>query len=129
MALERRHELDETQLAELHANRLWCAGDDGVELIACLSSCVHRGAALQPEQAEDLDIAILRLWNARRILCERSTRRRFGINRIRLAALTPQLSIGTVDLDDGHPGLPQRAREPGAIRTRALHTDAQRDSE
>lgn len=108
----------------MQADGLGCAGDDGMSLIAGLGPCVYRGSALQPEQSEDLDAAILCLWDARRVLRERGARSRLCINHIRLPALPSQLPIGSVHFDDVNPGIAQCPRQTSSLRTRALNAEA-----
>jgi hypothetical protein len=98
-----------------------------VQLIGRLGPGLHRRPSGQPQGADHLDLAIagFGLPNYRSGLDR--PRSRLGIDRIRLAASSPQLSVmavGTLDFDDGQATHTEPASQAGAITPGPLDPDS-----
>src|SRR2546425_12142975 len=95
-----------------------------MKLIARLRAGLHRRASRESQQADGFNHAVLALRRASRGARQRCPSRGLSIDGVGLPALTAELTIWTIHLNDADARRPKVACEPRAVAASTLHADA-----
>ena len=115
--------LRDGQVPQLFAQFLWGGGDQRVHLVGGLPLGDERGTARETQYADHLDVAVGRLRHDGGFAGQHLAGGRLGIDRVGLALVASQPSVGPFDLDHDDPAGGQPAAQPRPVAAGPFDSD------